>query len=135
MGSLRGNTFVVYVNIEGVWTEIGKVNTFDKQSTRSKTTRPYFGSAVPDTTRGPRETTLTMGGTRDFEDAGQQALYAALTAIPEEEVELRVMHDETEGYQQTFQIDDNGFTTAPDGFQDWTLSFSPTGVQEAVSSS
>jgi hypothetical protein len=139
MGSLRGNTFVVNINTGSTesptWTEVKKMNAFDKQSTRSKTTRPYFGSALPDTTRGPRETTLTMGGTRDLEDPGQIALYAALTADPETDVELQIMHDDDNGYIQSFQIDDDGFTTAPDGFQDFTLSLSPTSVPETVDES
>lgn len=140
MASLRGDTFEVHINTgtagSPTWVLIGKVISFDKQSSRQTTSRAYFGSDTPDTTKGPRETTLTMQGTRDLADAGQTALFAALDADPEQDVELLVLYDQSNGYRRTFQVNDEGHTTAPLDFQDFSISCTPTGdASDSIGSS
>lgn len=136
MASLRGDTYAIYINtgtlVSPTWTLLGKVAGSDEQSTRQTQSRAYFGSATPDTTRPPRETTLTLNGTRDLDDAGQIALYGALSTSPESEVHLRVMNDDNRGYEREFQVNDESLTTAPEDFQDFSVTLSPTGDKTPV---
>lgn len=133
---LRGSSMTVEIETSpDTYTEIANGTSYDRQSTRSVSEVPVFGDTETIKTKGPRSTTVSLEFIRKIGDAGQDAFLAALNADPEENVTLRIMYDETNGYIQEFQINDNGENSDPAEFQRVTFTLSPEGVKTEVASS
>lgn len=86
----------------GVYVLIGDMDTFEYSDASSLERHPTFGRTVPYATENAPEIGGTLSGFFNDTDTGQLRLRAAKRAG--ESVNLRILHDGTNGFRQSFRI-------------------------------
>lgn len=121
------------VNVEdpgspGTYVPVNDMNSYNKNSSRDRTTYPVFMRTIPHTLVAPREVSFTLSGYLAMTDPGQQILR---TAEENDTVaNIEVLPDGTNGFRQDVRVGTRTHDADPEAFQE--VSFEMAAADDPV---